>query len=277
MEASAICPAKFTAQDRGTIEPRHSDWLRAGFDSGESLDHVYRNKAEGTTPLGRLVDRFYLDSPGWRGIRTRKVHVQQLLDQAIAQLAARHEAVQLLDIAAGPGRYVLDTIRNHPQQHISAILCDRDKAGLEAGRQLAKSMNIESVSYRESDAFDAGAIAAITPRPNVVIVSGLYELFPGNIPIRESLDAVGRLITESGFLIYTNQPWHPQQEMIARVLPNRDGAAWIMRCRTQCEMDQLVAAAGFKKIDMLIDNAGIFSVSLAIKESDSPLSVTSGA
>jgi hypothetical protein len=53
--------------------------------------------------------------------------------------------------------------------------------------------------------------------------------------------------------------------MIARVLPNRDGEPWVMRCRTQVEMDQLVVAAGFEKVRMLIDDDGIFSVSLAVK------------
>ena len=36
-----------------------------------------------------------------------------------------------------------------------------------------------------------------------------------------------------------------------------------MRRRTQAEMDQLVSAAGFRKIDQRIDEWGIFTVSLA--------------
>ncbi len=36
-----------------------------------------------------------------------------------------------------------------------------------------------------------------------------------------------------------------------------------MRRRTQREMDALVRAAGFEKVDMRIDQWGIFSVSLA--------------
>jgi len=36
-----------------------------------------------------------------------------------------------------------------------------------------------------------------------------------------------------------------------------------MRRRTQAEMDQLVAAAGFEKLAMEIDPWGIFTVSLA--------------
>ena len=51
--------------------------------------------------------------------------------------------------------------------------------------------------------------------------------------------------------------------MIARVLANRDGKPWIMRRRTQAEMDELVRAAGFEKLEMKIDTFGIFTVSLA--------------
>jgi hypothetical protein len=43
-----------------------------GFDSGSTLDYVYRNQPTGVTPLGRLIDRNYLASIGWRGIRQRK-------------------------------------------------------------------------------------------------------------------------------------------------------------------------------------------------------------
>lgn len=240
---------------------------RTGFDSGESLDHVYRNTAEGITPLGRLIDRGYLNSPGWRGIRQRKVHLLALLDRAIRMTSEKGEPVRVLDIAAGPGRYLLETIRQHPDVDISAVLCDRDEGGLAAGRQLAESLGVTSVEYRQSDAFDPEAIAGHQPRPNVAVVSGLYELFPDNHRILDSLGGLAEAVPAGGLLIYTNQPWHPQQEMIARVLPNRDGDPWIMRCRTQAEMDQLVASVGFRKIDMLIDNEGIFSVALAVRSS----------
>ena len=52
--------------------------------------------------------------------------------------------------------------------------------------------------------------------------------------------------------------------MIARALTShRQGQAWVMRRRTQAEMDQLVAEAGFEKITQRIDEWGIFTVSLA--------------
>src|SRR6185503_12157169 len=58
----------------------------AGFDSGRTLDYVYENKAQGWTPLGRVMDRSYLDSIGWRGIRVRKANLQKLLREAIEKV-----------------------------------------------------------------------------------------------------------------------------------------------------------------------------------------------
>jgi hypothetical protein len=73
-------------------------------------------------------------------------------------------------------------------------------------------------------------------------------------------------VESGGYLVYTGQPWHPQIELIARTLTSHRGKApWVMRRRTQAEMDQLVEAAGFRKLDQLIDEWGIFTVSLAVR------------
>ncbi len=49
----------------------------SGFDSGRTLDYVYENKPRGRTALGRAIDRAYLNSIGWRGIRSRKANLQK--------------------------------------------------------------------------------------------------------------------------------------------------------------------------------------------------------
>ena len=120
-----------------------------------------------------------------------------------------------------------------------------------------------NITYEEGDAFDADALAGVNPHPNITIVSGLYELFPNNAKVLASLTGLSRALADGGYLIYTNQPWHPQLEMIARVLINRDHKPWIMRRRTQAEMDELVRSVGFEKIGMDVDQFGIFTVSIA--------------
>jgi hypothetical protein len=98
----------------------------------------------------------------------------------------------------------------------------------------------------------------------VGVVSGLYELFPDNESLGESLRGLADALRPRGYLIYTGQPWHPQLEFIARTLSSHRGhKSWVMRRRTQAELDQLVEAAGFQKIDQLTDDWGIFTVSLA--------------
>jgi alpha-beta hydrolase superfamily lysophospholipase len=237
--------------------------LRSGFDSGESLDHIYRDSASGLTPLGWLIDRCYLNAIGWRGIRQRKGNLMALLSRAIEMTAARGEPVRIIDIASGPGRYLLETLKSCDAPGVSATLRDCSEPALQAGRALAREMEVVNATFHLGDAFHTESIASVTPRPNVGVVSGLYELFPDNPPIRASLAGLAAAIPAGGYLVYTDQPWHPQVEMIARCLNNREGERWIMRRRTQAEMDGLVRAAGFEKLDMEIDRWGIFTVSLA--------------
>src|SRR5204863_4771152 len=132
-----------------------------------------------------------------------------------------------------------------------------------AAAQFAAQEKLANISTAQGDAFDRLSLASLDPRPDIAIVSGLYELLPDNARVRESLLGLADAVPDGGYLIYTNQPWHPQLEMIARVLDNREGKPWVMRCRSQAEMDALVRAAGFEKIEMLIGPAGIFTVSLA--------------
>jgi alpha-beta hydrolase superfamily lysophospholipase len=234
-----------------------------GFDSGSTLDYVYRNAASGVTPLGRLIDRNYLGAIGWTGIRQRKLHLEELLRIAIADRRAHGAPVRVVDIAAGHGRYVLDAIaKGEPPDTI--LLRDYVDQNVEQGTALIRARRLDAIaSFERGDAFDRASLAAIWPRPTIGIVSGLYELFPDNAMVRTSLAGLADAIENDGLLIYTGQPWHPQLALIARGLSSHRGGAWVMRRRTQMELDQLVARAGFEKIDQRIDQWGIFTVSMA--------------
>jgi hypothetical protein len=170
----------------------------------------------------------------------------------------------LLDIAAGHGRYVLDALAYAPRPE-AILLRDFNDLNVQQGQALIAQRGLADIArFEKGDAFDRGSLAAITPRATIGIVSGLYELFPDNDPVAASLAGLHDAMEAGGYLLYTGQPWHPQLEMIARALTShREGQAWVMRRRTQAEMDQLVREAGFEKITQRIDEWGIFSVSLA--------------
>ena len=236
---------------------------RSGFDSGQSLDYVYANQPQGSSRLGRFVDANYLNSIGWRGIRERKVNLQESLREVIEELRKEGRSVSILDVAAGAGRYVLETIHAMPDVPVCVRLRDNRQENIEAARALAVALRVPKVVVELGDAFDSVALAALQPRVTIGIVSGLYELFPSNDSVSESLGGFAGAIEPGGYLIYTNQPWHPQLEFIARVLRNREGKRWIMRRRTTAEMDELVRRAGFEKCGMKIDRWGMFTVSIA--------------
>lgn len=238
---------------------------RTGFDSGATLDYVYRNEARGVPLVGTAIDRNYLDSIGWRGIRQRKLHVEELLRDAMQRTAAAGQPVRVLDIAAGHGRYVLDAVLGSPVQPEAVVLRDYSRANVLDGRALIEAKGLQAMArFDQADAFDRAGIATVQPRPTVGVVSGLYELFEDNELVARSLAGMADAIAPGGYLVYTGQPWHPQLELIARALTShRQGQAWVMRRRTQAEMDQLVARAGFRKVSQRIDPWGIFTVSLA--------------
>jgi alpha-beta hydrolase superfamily lysophospholipase len=258
-----FAPMRWLMKGPGRLSRGINLGWKHGYDSGFMLDYIYEDRARGLTPLGRLIDRVYLNAIGWRGIRVRRRLLEEALRAVIEQTHASGRPVRLLDIAAGLGRYVLETMHKLATIPISAVLRDYRQENLDAAGRLRDQLGLANVTLTPGDAFDRTSLAAVTPRPTIAIISGLYELFPDNEPLLRSLHGLADAVEPGGHLIYTNQPWHPQVEFIARVLTNREGRPWIMRRRTQAEMDELVAAAGFAKVSQEVDPWGIFTVSVA--------------
>lgn len=240
--------------------------FETGFDSGSTLDYVYRNQPEGKNKLGKYLDQQYLNSIGWRGIRMRKVHLQQTIQMALMQLRDKGMPLRIVDIAAGHGRYVLDALTEQPDVE-QILLRDYSELNVEKGQAMIAQRNLAEVArFEQGDAFDRDSLASLTPNPTLAIVSGLYELFPQNEMVAASLAGLAAAVPPGGVLVYTGQPWHPQLKMIARALTSHQGGQpWVMRVRSQGEMDALVEQAGFDKCHQLIDEWGIFTVSLAVR------------
>src|SRR5262249_13111773 len=159
---------------------------------------------------------------------------------------AESKPVHIFDPAAGGGRYVLETMSRVNGGQVSVTLRDLSQSNLDAAAKLAEELKLAGGPVGRGDAFDRRPPAGVQPRPAIAVVAGLYELFSDNAKVLGSLSGLADALGEGGYLIYTNQPWHPQLEMIARVLDNREGKPWVMRCRPQMEMDSLVRSAGFE-------------------------------
>ncbi|MEY2874879.1 MAG: hypothetical protein RLZZ373_2250 [Pseudomonadota bacterium] len=237
--------------------------LTQGFDSGASLDHVYRHTAGGQHGVGRILDRRYLETVGARALRQRQQHLQRALTDLIAAHPA-NLAVRILDIAAGGGRYVLETAKRFQDRPMWITLRDTAPASLDAARRLAESLALNhTVDCQCRDALSPDSYPVDESLQDIVIVSGLYELVSDNAPVLASLQGIQRQLRPGGHLVYTGQPWHPQWLRIARTLNNHLGEPWQMRLRPQAELDALVATIDCRKTYSLIGPGGLFTVSVA--------------
>ena len=280
---------RFAMQKFGHVSDAIATGLEHGFDSGHSLDHVYYNQPSGQNKFGQAVDKFYLNNIGWQGIRIRREHILELAREALADIEAANQnqanqnnpdesdQPKLLDIASGHGFYAFDLLTEF--ENLQAELRDYEVHNIQALQTKAEQLEIaDRVITCQKDAFDPASYsnmqkgsASVKETPlkklgfDIAIASGVFELFSDNTLPATALTGIYDSLKSGGYLIYTNQPWHPEQEFISKTLNNHRGSSWVMRCRSQAEMDQLVECAGFKKVAMRIDKFGIFTVSLAIK------------
>lgn len=239
-----------------------------GFDSGSMLDYVYVNKAYGILGIGKFVDRLYLNAIGWRAIRARRVLLKQVLHEEVERNRGEDVPTRLLDVAAGPGRYLQEFLQECDEQRGDVrILCrDLSQDGVMQGMQLAKEAGLQHIAYEQGDAFHpAPTEAQLGSAPNIIVVSGLYELILSDEMIQQSLHTLYQMLAPGGTIYFTTQTNHPQLDFIANVLPNRDGVLWVMKCRPASQLETWARNAGFTQIQSKAEEVGLFTVTMGRK------------
>ena len=252
---------KFSMKTFGFLSKGMSLGLKYGFDSGISLDYIYKNQANGKLLIGKFIDRFYLNQIGWAGVRERKKNLLALIEEKINNLG--EENVKILDVAGGTGNYLFDIKEKYPKVEI--LINEFKKSNIEVGEEVIKKNNWKNISFANYDCFGKETYKKINYTPNIVIISGVFELFEDNNMLENAISGVAEILDKNGVVIYTGQPWHPQLKQIALVLNSHKGndKSWLMRRRSEKELDSLFENYNLKKEKMLIDNDGIFTVSLA--------------
>jgi SAM-dependent methyltransferase len=233
--------------------------LRHGFDSGVMLEYVYRNQPQGTTPVGVLIDKLYLNSQGWQGIRQRGELLKLTLHDVLQSYQQQSIPCVLLDVACGGGRYDLEVLQRFPQGAIAATLRDYKPENVAQARQLADQLQV-AAQIEPADAFNEADLHRVQPAPNVVVVSGLHEILPDDALIQHHFHQLYRILADQGTLILTIQPHHPQLELIARTLPSHTGRPWVMRLRSWELTRHWATAAGFRNFRVKMEPSGIFGV-----------------
>ena len=243
-----------------------------GFDSGTMLDYVYVNEAQGILGIGKLIDCLYLNAIGWRAIRARRALLKQLLHVEVKRNRISGEPTRLLDVAAGPGRYLQELLQECLEAHEIMpsnlrILCrDLSVDGLRQGEQQARQAALYDIHYEQGDAFNPAPVdTQLGGSPNIIVVSGLYELILDDEIIQQSIKRLYQMLAPGGALFFTTQTRHPQLEFIANVLPNREGLLWVMKCRPTTQLEAWAHQAGFSQVQSQLEEVGLFTVTVARK------------
>lgn len=239
--------------------------LQYGFDSGISLDYVYEHIPRGNNWIGKLLDGVYINSVGWKGIRIRKKNLTFMLQHITKDLHNQDKRPVIFDVASGPGRYLFE-LQQRLGFPIQLYLNDEDINCISRAQQIATQFDSRQTYFLNQNVFDLFNSDSFPKTPNIIVISGLFELYESNEPVLRLIDNLYDLLEEGGYLVYTGQPWHPQLKLIARLLNNRHGKRWIMRRRIQTELDGLIESTGFIKLTTETDDKGIFTVSCARKD-----------
>lgn len=233
--------------------------LTHGFDSGLMLDYVYRNEAQGIGPIGRAIDRVYLNSPGWKGIRARGQLVMRAIVEDIDSQLHTGRMPAVADLACGGGRYALTALAGFHGKPVEARLSDYEAANVRAASALARDFGVHA-RIEQADAFAAADLDRMGFAPTLVIVSGLHEIIPDDARLQQHLHDIAQRMARPATLLLTVQPHHPQHELIARCLNSHTGGRWVMRLRPLETTLGWLEKAGFTPDGVTMEASQIFGV-----------------
>jgi putative methyltransferase len=227
-----------------------------GFDSGAFMAHAYADEARGRTALGRTLDRRLLDRPTLVAFREIRTLAEQAVLDAVA--AAGTGTPVVADLAAGPAPYVLAALEAHPGAR--AILRDVDGDALAQAQRAAAARGLgDRVTTARADAFDRGALAALEPRPDVVLELGLYGIEHDDAVVARHFADLAELVAP-GQIVFNVQTRNREIEHIARVWVNARGERCVWRLRPLELVLGWAAAAGYEPASVTADSRGIYRV-----------------
>lgn len=237
-----------------------------GLTSGKMLDYIYENKPTGNWMVGKSLDRYFLNHPGWEAIRVRRRHLEQLLATAINNLAANQLPINILDVASGPAAYILSSITKSTYKHdIQAVCQDIDQRWLDEGQAAASAQGLTKVTYQQGNAYDLQNIIASGFNPTIIIASGFYDWVTDDNRVKESLKLNYETLADNGYFILSNQISHPDLEMVQSVFVDFDQNPLRMTMRPQNQFDTWLGDTGFTIKQCLTCPNNYFSVTLTQK------------
>jgi ubiquinone/menaquinone biosynthesis C-methylase UbiE len=251
---------KILARALGFLSDGMALCFKEGLTSGKMLDYIYRNQPSGKGFIGRWIDRKFLNHPGWEAVRIRRKSLEKLLIEAIQE---RKGSLKLIDIASGPGSYVLSVLKQTQREDLHALCQDLDARWLDEGRAAALQAGLKNVTFQEGNAFDGEALSSYGP--HIAVSSGFYDWINDPTEIKNSIQSVHKALLPSGAFILTIQTDHPNLHLAQSVFSDFNKKPLQMTMRSAETTAEWLQTAGFLVEKTLRDPYGYYAVFKARK------------
>ncbi len=237
--------------------------------TGYNFDHMYENKAEGYSVVGKLVDRVLLSLPAVRATRNRKMNIHKILMNEIENHKIENKTTRIVDIACGAGRYLLDVSKVFQGKSIETLGVDSDLRSIAKGEELARKYNVAEASLRflRGNVFRLRLLKRlgrnIEWRPNIIVSSGL-TVYIDDEKVLDMLKQVYDGLERDGLFLVDSQESNPSRKLMEKVCNTKDGA-WILYYRPPAIWRKWLYEIGFRDIRVSSDRWNMYNICTARK------------
>ncbi len=221
----------------------------------KSIDQIYDNVARGSSRLGTLLDRAFLDQVAARAVRNRRGLLTKRIDAHLA--ASPDRPVRITVMACGPAREVFDAFEKlEDKSRLEVTLIDIDQQALEQVRG-----DIERLGLSEQVHAMHGNLVYLAmgrqkieiPPQDLMYSIGLIDYFNDKL-VRKLASWAHSCLRDGGELILGNfHPNNPDKALMDYVFE------WRLIHRTEDEMHALFESSAFGRrcTSIEFEDAGI--------------------
>ena len=236
---------------------------KEGFTSGKMLDYIYRNEPEGKLFIGKIIDKIYLNHPGWQDVRQRKNNMVLNLKDAVELVLKEKDSARICDAASGPARYIIETLEAFKGKNVTAEIRDLDIRWLLDAKETASKRGI-NLDYRTANALEE-ADFTFDIQPDIFAASGFYDWFDDKEVIKKSMTLIYNALPKGGYFVFSIQAGHYALDLTNKIFKDFNNNQLKMVTWDMNIINTILKELGFETVKTRADENGHYPVILAEK------------